>query len=661
MNGRTRTSLPWPLLLLAALMLGFLIGPVLSLLGALPMADSSAYLGGGALSAVAVTLLAATVATLFSGLFGLPLGLWLARTDSKLRHAVTVAVLIPLAVPPVVGGLSLLLWLGRQGWLGSWLDRLGLLPIDHLAGTVLAQAFVASPFVILSARAAFSAVDRNVEDAARTLGCTAFQTLLRVTVPAARLGLATGLMLGWVRCLGEFGATAVVAYHPYTLSILTFVRLTGEGLPGAVAAGALLAFVGAVAAAIMLWLDARQVQRAERHGGRDESDPAAPLSWIPPADADSRALPLSVRAAIAMRGFQLEIAFEAPPRFVALLGPSGAGKSLTLKAIAGLLRPDSGRVSFGRQVLLDTATGIDVPPEHRKIGYLAQGGALFEHLDVEANIGFALEHLPASDRNQRIDELIKSLGLERIRHAQPETLSGGEGQRVALGRALVKGSSALLLDEPFASLDTPVRQGLRKLLREVHDRTGIPVLLVTHDREDALDLADYVIVIDRGRVVQAGSVEEVFARPKTCSVARLVGIANVLTVRTAEWDGAGRIRARTDWGEVLMDAPQGTRNASWSLAVPADAVRLEPNGVLCRIVSWRPSSNGWRVRLQASTAAEMLDAFVPHSRLGVWHWVQGNCRVAIDPSLCHLMIGDDSPHMDGGRVAEGAVPDQQVS
>jgi ABC-type sulfate/molybdate transport systems ATPase subunit len=358
-----------------------------------------------------------------------------------------------------------------------------------------------------------------------------------------------------------------------------------------------------------------------------------------------------------MRGFQLDIAFEAPPRLVALLGPSGAGKSLTLKAIAGLLRPDSGRVSFGSHVLLDTATGIDVPPEHRKIGYLAQGGALFEQLDVEANIGFALEHLPASDRKQRTEELIKALGLERIRHAQPDTLSGGEGQRVALGRALVKRSSALLLDEPFASLDTPVRQELRKLLREVHDRTGIPVLLVTHDREDALDLADYVIVIDRGRVVQAGSVEEVFSRPKTRSVARLVGIANVLTVRTAEWGGAGRLRARTDWGEVLVDAPQGPKAASWSLAVPAGAVQLEPNGVGCRIVSWRPSSNGWKVRLQASMAGETLEAFVPHSRLEVWHSVQGNCRVAIDPSLCHLMNADDSPRLDAGRAGKGAVPE----
>jgi molybdate transport system permease protein len=620
-------------------MLGYLVGPMLSLLGALPMADASAYFGEGALPALMVTLFAATAATLIAGLFGLPLGLWLARTDSGLRHAVTVAVLIPLAIPPVVGGLSLLLWLGSHGWLGGWLERLGLVPVDRLAGTVLAQTFVASPYVILSARAAFSSVDRNLEDAARTLRCTPFQTLVRVTVPTARLGLATGLVLGWVRCLGEFGATAVVAYHPYTLPILTYVRLTGEGLSSAISAGLLLALVGALAAGTMLWLDARQVRRAERHPiEHGELGEATPLSWIPSIDAASRAQPIAVTAALALDDFRLDVSFEAPARFVALLGPSGAGKSLTLKTIAGLVKPDSGRVSLGSRLLIDTATGIDIPAEHRHIGYVAQRGALFDHLDVEGNIDFALERLPPSSRKKRIDELIKSFGLERFRRAHPETLSGGERQRVALARALAPGSSALLLDEPFASLDTPVRHELRDLLREVHQRTGVPVLLVTHDRADALGVADHVIIIDRGRVVQAGSVEEVFARPKTLSVARLLGIANVLTVHSLKPATAGCVRASTDWGDILIAAPEHS-GRSWMLAVPASAVQLEPGGVGCHIVSCRRSGNGWRVRLGLA-AGQPLEAFVPHARLRGWPSTNADCRVAIDPLQCHLLKAD---------------------
>ncbi len=641
MSGRAAGALlPWPLLLLAMLMLGYLVGPLLSLLGALPMADSSAYFGGGALPALIVTLFAATAATLLAGLFGLPLGLWLARTDSGLRHAVTVAVLIPLAIPPVVGGLSLLLWVGSQGWLGGFLERVGLLPVDRLAGTVLAQTFVASPYVILSARAAFSGVDRNLEDAARTLGCTPFQQLVRVTVPAARLGLATGLVLGWVRCLGEFGATAVVAYHPYTLPILTYVRLTGEGLSSAISAGLLLALVGGLAAGAMLWLDARQVRKAERQEEHGELSASTPLSWIPPVDAASRAQPFAVTARLALDDFRLDVSFEAPASFVALLGPSGAGKSLTLKTIAGLLKPDSGRVSLGSRLLMDTATGTDIPAEHRHIAYVAQRGALFDHLDVEGNIAFALQRLPRGDRKQRADELIKSFGLERVRRAHPETLSGGERQRVALARALAPGSSALMLDEPFASLDTPVRHELRRLLREVHDRTGVPVLLVTHDRADALSLADHVVIIDHGRVVQAGSTDEVFARPKTRSVARLLGIANVLTVHSVEPAPAGRVRALTDWGDILVAAPEHSGRA-WVLAVPAGAVQLDSRGVDCHIVSCRRSGNGWRVRL-AAAAGEPLEAFVPRALLQVSPSSNGDCRVAIDPSQCTLLTADDS-------------------
>jgi len=540
-----------------------------------------------------------------------------------------------------VGGLSLLLWLGSQGWLGGFLVRVGLLPVDRLAGTVLAQTFVASPYVILSARAAFSGVDRNLEDAARTLGCTPFQQLVRVTVPAARLGLATGLVLGWVRCLGEFGATAVVAYHPYTLPTLTYVRLTGEGLSSAISAGLLLALVGGLAAGAMLWLDARQVRKAERQEEHGEPSASAPLSWIPPVDTASRVLPIAVTAQLALHDFRLDVSFEAPARFVALLGPSGAGKSLTLKTIAGLLKPDSGRVSLGSRLLMDTTTGIDIPPEQRHIGYVAQRGALFDHLDVESNIDFALQRLPSGGRKDRVDELIKSFGLERVRHAHPETLSGGERQRVALARALAPGSSALLLDEPFASLDTPVRHELRRLLREVHDRTGVPVLLVTHDRADALSVADHVVIIDHGRVVQAGSTDEVFARPKTQSVARLLGIANVLTVHRLEPAPAGRVRASTDWGDILVAAPEHSGSSS-VLAVPAGAVQLDSRGVNCHIISCRRSGNGWRVRL-AAAAREPLEAFVPQARLQVSPSSNTDCHVAIDPSQCTLLTADDFP------------------
>ncbi len=709
-----RAALPWPLLLLGALMLGFLVAPLLTLAGVLPSADPSAYAGGGTLPALGLSVLAATVATLADAAFGIPLGLWLARTPSRLRHAVTGAVLIPLAIPPVVGGLLLLLWLEPQGWLGAWLDRLGLDPLNTPAGTVLAQMFVAAPFVVLSARAAFGALDRSLEDAARTLGSTPLDALLRVVLPSARRGIATGLVLGWVRCLGEFGATAVVAYHPYTLPVLTFVRLTGEGLPTALPAGALLAVVGAVAAATMLWLDARRPARvSQRSALPARLSPSVPLAWIVPADGARRDQPVSVRAALSLDGFHLDVAFEAPAGIVALLGASGAGKSLTLSTVAGLTRPYLGRVSVAGRMLMDTQAGVDLPPERRGLGYATQRDALFEHLDVDANIGFALHRAASSERGHRTDELVASFGLTGVRHARPATLSGGERQRVALARALAAGPASLLLDEPFASLDAPVRRELRNLVRELHERTHIPIVLVTHDREDALDLADHVVMLERGRVVQVGPIDEVFARPVSRSVARLLGIPNVLAVRSLQPAAGGQVRAETDWGTLLVAAPDeanlrpnlpppcgegvetlpprcgipnlpppsgipnlpppgGNPNlpppcgegrgggllqpgsdtssspgsaAAWELAIPSDAIDVDPHGTGWRILARRPAMGGWRVWVQPAGDHQALEAIVPHGRVAGLH--EGSCSVRIDAGRCHLMPADASGEREG--------------
>jgi molybdate transport system permease protein len=617
-------------------MVGYLVTPILTLIGALPEADKSAYFGDGGLSALKVTLIAATVATLGDALLGIPLGFWLSRTESRLRHAVTAGVLVPLAIPPVVGGLVIVLWLGPQGWLGGWLDRHGLGPLNTLGGTILAQMFVAAPFVILSSRAAFSGVDRWQEDTARTLGCTPLQTLARVVVPSARRGLATGLVLGWVRCLGELGATAVVAYHPYTLPVLTYVRLSGEGLPTALPAGALLAAVGGMAAGLILWLDARQrhAQVAPASLSNGLATDSIPLSWIVPIEQRNETeLRVEVRA-VAER-FHLDATFEAPPGVTALLGASGAGKSLTLRAVAGLIRPDRGRIEISNRRLLDTEAGIDVPPEGRNLGYVAQGGGLFDHLSVESNIGFGLGDWP--DRARRIEELIASFHLASVRHARPETLSGGERHRVALARALAPGPRGLLLDEPFVGLDAPVRHDLRTLLRDLHERTRIPVLFVTHDRDDALDLADHVAVLERGRVVQSGAIAEVFARPVDRYVARLVGIPNVVAVRAIEPTEERKALVTTEFGGVVIDARPEDFALPCELAIPSTAIAIDPAGHDCEIRSVRPSSAGWRVVLQCKGASSLLEALVMQPPPPGAPGQSVKCGIVIDSTRCQLM------------------------
>ncbi|HEY0953204.1 MAG TPA: ATP-binding cassette domain-containing protein [Roseateles sp.] len=203
------------------------------------------------------------------------------------------------------------------------------------------------------------------------------------------------------------------------------------------------------------------------------------------------------------RRFDLDIAFATDAPFVALYGPSGAGKSLTLQAMAGLLPVQAGHVKLNGRALLDTAAGIDLPPEARRVGYLFQHYALFPHLSVRDNIAFGLtswrRRLQADDA-ARVDALIESFGLTAMAASRPATLSGGQQQRVALARALACNPQVLLLDEPFAALHTTLRRQLRAELREVQRRLGIPAVLVSHDPEDVMALADEVFLLDGGGV-----------------------------------------------------------------------------------------------------------------------------------------------------------------
>jgi molybdate transport system ATP-binding protein len=205
------------------------------------------------------------------------------------------------------------------------------------------------------------------------------------------------------------------------------------------------------------------------------------------------------------RSFDLDVAFATDAPVVALYGPSGAGKSLTLQAMAGLLRARGGHVRIGGRTLYDRAAGVDLPPERRDIGYLFQHYALFPHLTVRDNIAFGLtswRHRLAPEAARRVDELIESFGLHALAASRPGTLSGGQQQRVALARALACRPRALLLDEPFAALNPMLRRTLRDELKAVRARWGIPIVMITHDIDDVLALADRACLLDGGRVVR---------------------------------------------------------------------------------------------------------------------------------------------------------------
>jgi molybdate transport system ATP-binding protein len=227
-------------------------------------------------------------------------------------------------------------------------------------------------------------------------------------------------------------------------------------------------------------------------------------------------------------GFTLDAKWSAESGVVALFGPSGAGKTLTLECLAGLLRPDGGRISLGGRELFDSIHGIDRPPRDRRLGAVFQGYALFPHLSVEENIAFGMARLSRPARRQRTEEMLDRFQLGEVRRARPAALSGGQQQRVALARALAPDPDLLLLDEPLAALDSPLRRTLRDELAMMLRGFGKMAVVVTHDLAEACQLADRIVVYDRGRVVQEGAKDLVVSRPASVDVASVLGMRNVL-------------------------------------------------------------------------------------------------------------------------------------
>jgi molybdate transport system ATP-binding protein len=267
---------------------------------------------------------------------------------------------------------------------------------------------------------------------------------------------------------------------------------------------------------------------------------------------------LGVRLVKRLPDFTLEVDWSSEQGVVALFGPSGAGKTLTLQCLAGLLRPDQGRIVVGGRVFFDAATGVELSPQQRRVGYVFQSYALFPHLSVAENIGFGLRDRPRPQRQERVAVVLERLGLGDIGGRRPGDLSGGQRQRVALGRALAIDPALLLLDEPLSALDAPLRAGLRDELRAVLLDWGIPAVLVTHDFTEAYRLGDRIVVYEAGRVIQAAQRSELLWQPASETVARIIGIHNVLhgTVVKASPD---RIQLR--WRGQTLEAVNSPHRA----------------------------------------------------------------------------------------------------
>jgi iron(III) transport system ATP-binding protein len=242
------------------------------------------------------------------------------------------------------------------------------------------------------------------------------------------------------------------------------------------------------------------------------------------SDVSLRGVSKSFGALQAVREVSLEIERG---ELMAVLGPSGCGKTTLLRTIAGFERPDAGSVVVGDEVV--AGSGRFVPPERRRIGMVFQDYALFPHLTVRANVAFGLAARPRDEREPVTRRTLELVGLQHKADSYPHELSGGERQRVALARAMAPGPALVLLDEPFSSLDASLRAGLRREVELILRDAEATALLVTHDQEEALSLADRLAVMREGRIVQVGAPEEVYVRPASRWAAQFVGEVNVLS------------------------------------------------------------------------------------------------------------------------------------
>ena len=253
-------------------------------------------------------------------------------------------------------------------------------------------------------------------------------------------------------------------------------------------------------------------------------------------------------------GFTLDVEFRAGKGITVLFGPSGAGKTLTLDSIAGFVRPDEGRVLADDQILFDAASGVCLPPRARQCGYVFQNYALFPHMTLRQNLEFALDRSPRLERHRKVNEMLEKFHLADVSGRRPHELSGGQKQRCSIARALIGSTRLLLLDEPARGLDASLRADLYSVLRDVRQDFGIPILLVTHDFEECLELGDEMLVFREGRIVQTGAPRKVFEQPVSIDVARLLGLYNLLAGEILSLD-PGRNVSRIRYKDFELTGP----------------------------------------------------------------------------------------------------------
>ncbi|MGW8601706.1 ABC transporter permease [Streptomyces sp. NPDC055893] len=545
------TRPPLTLALPALLAVAFLTLPLLGILVRTEWGELADHLRSpGTVKALKLSLVVSFWALGLSLLLGVPLAWLLARVPFPGKALVRSLVLLPMVLPPTVGGVALLLAFGRRGLLGPWLEStFGIVFPFHTSGAVIAATFVAMPFLVISLEGALGGLRPRYEETAASLGASPVRVFFTVTLPMVAPGLIAGAALTWARALGEFGATITFAGNlpgtTQTLPLQVYLLLQDE--PEAATSVSLLLLAIAMGVLIALrgrWTGTpsdRRPRPAPEAGASDtgssdsglsESGPSesGPAESAGPASASASGDPSAPAAAedkdperwalhAEVTGFTRLTLDAHPGTTIAVVGPNGAGKTTLLRALLGLTPRAHADLRLG---------GEDVtalPPHRRHVAWVPQDGALFPHMSALANTAYGLraQGVARAEARREARTWLDRLGVGPLAHRRPTQLSGGQAQRVALARALAARPRLLVLDEPLAALDQTTRAHVRHTLRTHLAGFGGVCLIVTHDPVEAVSLADRVLVLDEGRALQDATPVEVTRHPRSPWVARMLG------------------------------------------------------------------------------------------------------------------------------------------
>lgn len=506
----------------ALLAVAFLLLPLVGILTRTQWGELGAHLTSpGVVTALRLSLLVSLWALGLSLLLGVPLAWLLARVEFKGKAFVRSLVLLPMVLPPTVGGVALLLGFGRRGLLGPWLeDSFGITLPFHTSGAVVAATFVAMPFLVISLEGALGGLKQSYEETAASLGAPPVRVFFTVTMPMVAPGLIAGAALTWARALGEFGATITFAGNlPGTTQTLPLqVYLLLQDQPEAATSVSLLLLAIAMGVLIALrgrWTGTPVAAKAAPAAAPEAPAPAVSGEEPVATHADEGRWPLHAE----VTGFNELTLDAAPGTTIAVVGENGAGKTTLLRALLGLTPRARAELRLG-----DTDVTA-LPPHRRQVAWVPQDGALFPHLNALANTAYGLRarRVGRAEARREAQLWLDRLGVGHLAQRRPAQLSGGQAQRVALARALAARPRLLLLDEPLAALDQTTRAHVRHTLRRHLEGFGGVCLIVTHDPVEAVSLADRVLVLADGRTLQDAPPAEVTRHPRSPWVARMLG------------------------------------------------------------------------------------------------------------------------------------------